>query len=269
MIRRLVPYGLQRALDWKVRFQDMGLGELAAWRAAASRSMRQALLMSRIEYLPPALRTQLSLVVDVGANVGQWISAFLKFVIVERAEVFEPNPHVFTDLKACLRDRPGVHLHNIAVGDQPGDLTLHVTHESTSSSLLPASDMRAKWCGPDAGIVSEIPVPVMPLDSMIPAGSVVDLLKVDVEGFERQVLTGGLETLKRTRAVLIEMHFESHWQGDAPFGIIYNLLIGDLGFRFWDMSPLEREPRRGGRALWADVAFVNPSMEPTGAWRKE
>ena len=259
LLHGLSPHNLIRVIDWQDRFKAVGLGPLGAWRAALSSVSRSALASSRIELLPRALRHRLGTVVDIGANTGQWISALMRFVPIRRAEVFEPNPEVYAELHLRLGSRPGIHLHNEALGERPGIQLLHVTRGSTLSSLLPPSDMLKVWHGDRGEQVTQVPVSVRKLDEVIQADVVVDLLKVDVQGSERTVLKGGVETLKRTRALLIEMVFESHYEGDVTFWSLYDYITRDLRFKFWDMCPPERVD---GRALWTDAAFVNPVMCP-------
>jgi FkbM family methyltransferase len=221
--------------------------------------MRRSLETSRIEHLPRALRSRLALVVDVGSNMGQWILALRRFAAVERLEAFEPNPAAFEVLSARLGAQPESHLHQLALGECPGVLTLHVTCSTDFSSLLPPlQSLEVHYSRQETAVVSEVPVPVTTLDAVLPSAAVVDLLKIDVQGFERCVLRGGAVTLKRTRILLIEMNLVPHYQGDDTFASLYDLITRELGFAFWDMSP----PFRGhdGRALWTDAVFVNPVM---------
>jgi FkbM family methyltransferase len=261
LIRTIIPVGLWRIFEWKARFESLGFSSSSVLRSIVSRANREALINSRVEHLPIALRRQLSLVVDVGANTGQWLGALRKFVKVERAEVFEPNPEAFEVLKASLGDDPGIRLHLTALGSAPGISTLHVMRTSSLSSLLrPVESLAAQYTEEHASVLREVEVPVTTLDSVLPRGSDVDLLKIDVQGFERAVLLGGLDTLKRTRALLVEMNFISHYEGDDTFASLADLLIGKLGFEFWDMSAPHRGP--DGRALWADAVFTNPAASP-------
>jgi FkbM family methyltransferase len=264
-MRNLIPAGLLRTLEWKARFGMAGLNSTPSLRAVTSRALRDALVGSRVEQLPKGLRSGLPLVVDVGANTGQWLTSLRKLLPVGRAEVFEPNPEAFRILSENLRDAPGIRLHQTALGMRTQTSTLHVTRTSSLASLLrPSGALEEQYTASHAAVVSEIQVPVTTLDAALPGDAVVDLLKVDVQGFERPVLLGGERTLKRTRALLVEMNFVSHYEGDDTFDTLTQLLTGELGFEFWDMSLPHRGP--DGRALWADAVFVNQSMRPAGGW---
>jgi hypothetical protein len=82
----------------------------------------------------------------------------------------------------------------------------------------------------------------------------VDLLKVDVQGFESAVLFGAQRVLRNTRAVLLEVLLKSHYKGDHTFPELWNQMT-EYGFSLWSLS----EPYSGseGEALWADAVFVN------------
>ena len=257
MLRQFAPRGVNRALEWKARFEAIGFDAAKAWRAALSKQMRAALVDSRVEHIPATLRTSLPLVIDIGANIGQWISAFMMFASVGRIEAFEPNPEVFELLRGRLGNRPDTHLHQFALGEEQATSVLNITQGSGLSSLLVPSDTIRVQYAPSAEIVRQLPVRVVPLDQALTGETIVDLMKIDVQGFEHSVLRGARETLKRTRAVLIETNFVSHYVGDGSFGSLFNHLT-EIGFDFWDVS----SPYRGkeAQALWADAVFINPEL---------
>lgn len=259
-MRALFPVALSNYLGWKRRFGALGLGPSMAAKAARSRSLRSAVSASRIEHLPPTARVKLSLVVDVGTNTGQWISALMTFVEVDRVEAFEPNPEAFEILSARFGDRPNFHLHQLALGEGSDKLILNVTRASDLASILvPGVILRETYSPGKADVIQRVPVTVASLDSMIAADVTVDLLKIDVQGFEGPVLRGAKKTFRRTRVLLIETNFVSHYDGDDNFASLYAYICGELGFEFWDMAP----PYRTGpdrRSLWTDAIFVNPAM---------
>lgn len=258
MLKHFAPAGLNQAFEWKSRFEAVGFDSSKAWRAALSRPMRQALVESRVEQLPRTLRTSLDVVVDVGTNVGQWISAFMRFVQINHIEAFEPNPEVFEILKARFGNRSHTRLHKSAVGEERATVNLNVTRASELASILvPTDTMRVEYSRAMAEVITQVQVEVIPLDDVIGDNVIVDLMKIDVQGFEHSVLGGARQTLKRTRVLLIETNLASHYVGDGSFGSLYAQITGELGFHFWDMS----SPYRGtqGQALWADAVFVNPT----------
>jgi FkbM family methyltransferase len=261
VLRHFAPAGLNHVLAWKSRFKAIGFDSSGALRASLSRSMRRALVESRIEQLPTSLRKSLSLVVDIGANEGQWISAFMTFAEVGRLAAFEPNPEAFTLLQARLGQRPNTRLHNLALGDEHSTVDLNVMNSSPMSSLLLPTELIRREYTPATEVVRQVPVKLVPLDDVITDDAPVDLMKIDVQGVEHSVLRGARKTLRRTRAVLIETNFTSHYLGDGSFGTLFSHLTTELGFEFWDVSPPYRS--KAGQALWSDAVFLNRAIEKT------
>jgi hypothetical protein len=77
----------------------------------------------------------------------------------------------------------------------------------------------------------------------------VDLLKIDAEGYEREILRGARETLKHTRQVLIEVRFYELFKGGPLFEEIHEVLTG-AGFSLMHLKPCK------GTCLWADATYA-------------
>jgi FkbM family methyltransferase len=243
----------------------MGLSKREAIATSRSATRRRAVLSSGLPYLPRSLGHHLPYVVDVGANEGQWLSALLRFVTVDRVDALEPNPLTFRRLQANFRDRPQVSCHELAAGERRESLTMHASLQSEFSSFLRASAVVAREYGNRAADVTEhFEVPVLPLDEALAGNQPIDLLKIDVEGFQRSVLAGARHTLSRTRVVMMETYFVSHFAGDETFAGLNRLMTEVHGFQFWNMAlPVYGS---SGRAMWADAVFVNPALGPAGGW---
>lgn len=137
------------------------------------------------------------LIVDVGANVGQFSNAAKLFFPDARVISFEPDPETYADLQVNTHGLRDVELHNIGLGDRDGVLTFFRHDLSVMSSFsAQAADMAHR---------GSRQLPVRRLDAVLRPDDRPDLLKIDVEGFERQVLQGAWETVSRSRYVLIEV----------------------------------------------------------------
>lgn len=260
----MAPTAWNKVRDWEDRFRAFGFDSRRARAAALSPLDRDALLFSRLEHVPRSVRNNLSLVIDIGANEGQWLDYVLRMVPISRALVFEPNVHALKILERKFGGRPGIQLHNTALGSKQGPGLLYLTKSSDLASLLPPSDLLPQEYGAAAAVVDSVDVPIVPLDDVVEGTDTVDLMKIDVQGYEAEVLKGAAETLRRTRVLLIEANFHSHYTGDLNFSTLEGLLRSQHGFEFWDLAP----PHRGveGQALWADAVFINPKQEPDGGW---
>lgn len=258
MLRSLRPVGLDNFLSWKDKFEALGYGPIAAARAAGSRPLKSAYQQARVEHLPPSIRRGLGCVIDIGGNEGQWSSALLEVASPRRLEIFEPNPTAHATLAKRMAGRPAVRVHQLALGSEPGELTLNVTATSTFASLLSPLQSVGKYYGAHNMAVAErVAVRVETLDAVARELPDIDLIKLDVQGFERQVIAGSSETLARTRALLVEANFVPHYETEDTFSTITELLKLN-GFELWDLSPPFRAD--SGRALWCDAVYVQRGL---------
>jgi FkbM family methyltransferase len=131
------------------------------------------------------------LVFDIGSHVGDRIAAFRS--LGARVVAIEPQPAAFRWLKLRYGRDAHVTLVQAAVGDAPGTLTLHLNLAnptiSTASEEFIASAQGARgWEGQNWDAVVE--VPCLTLDELIARHGVPVFAKIDVEGFELNVLQG-------------------------------------------------------------------------------
>jgi FkbM family methyltransferase len=254
LARNLAPHFLVRAAEWYRRFTRIGVAAEIAPGLTLSSTAREALLQSRIEHLPPKIRADLKHVVDIGSNEGQWLMALLRFADIQQIDAIEPNPDAFLRLESNLRNRSGVRLHQCALGDRKYLGELNIPASSDLASLLnPAETLHEFY--PFSATSKQVKVHVETLDDLLPGTASIDLLKIDVQGFEVPVLQGSRNLLSRTRALMIEANFVSHYVGDATFSTLDTMLTAEFGFALWDISPPHRGA--GGRALWSDAIYVN------------
>jgi FkbM family methyltransferase len=224
------------------------------WLEACSPRKLLAVNRSRFSILPKSFKTSPAFVIDVGANHGSWTGSLLELLPIPEVWIFEPNPEAMKICRKRVGSRSGVKYFDMALGDAAGQITLHVTASSDFASVLPPrTEFMEKHYRNAASIVLNKQVEVCTLDSLVPESKSVDLLKIDVQGFERAVLSGARRVLANTRSVLIEVNMQSHYVGDDNFPALWSILA-DQGFSFWALSP----PFLGqaGQSLWADAVFV-------------
>lgn len=202
-----------------------------------------------LNLLPPGLVLD-GLVVDVGANEGDFAAMVRWMEPRSRVLCVEPAPGPAAALTARYASDPNVSVERCAVSDHDGQATLNVTESSDFSSLHePRDSLAVRYTEPTA-VKDRVEVPLATLDSLVTEH--VRVLKVDVQGHEIPALMGASRTLARTEAVLLEVLFTSHYEGDATFSEL-TTFMEDQGFVLRELGELFR---RDGRPLWADACYV-------------
>ena len=133
--------------------------------------------------------------VDAGANKGVYTYFLARHA--RHCFAYEPNPKIHAILARACRGA-NVTVSNVALADQSGEAVLMVPIRSGRISNQTAS-LRADTAG--AGAHLEVPVAARRLDDE-KVGDV-GFIKIDVEGFERAVIEGASDTIRRCRPVLL------------------------------------------------------------------
>lgn len=146
---------------------------------------------ARMDALNAVFVTPGALVFDIGAHVGDRSDSFAR--LGARVIALEPQPQVFRALRLILGRRPHITLRNEAVGATSGHLKLYInsanpTVSTASQDLIAAAHDFRGWQGQDWDTATDVPVTT--LDMLIAEFGVPDFVKIDVEGYEREVLKG-------------------------------------------------------------------------------
>jgi FkbM family methyltransferase len=184
----------------------------------------------------------IDLVIDAGANIGQFGQLIRRKGYRGRILSFEPVGFVYQNLiRATERDALW-QAKNVALGSETGEAKINVTANHTLSSLLKPAEMYRQF-DPSTEVRTEV-IRVETLDHVLaqdPARSI--LLKADVQGFEKQVLEGARKTLERSHAVYLELPVEHLYEGGWTFpeAISYMDHLGFTPAQFRTVSPLPHD----------------------------
>lgn len=171
------------------------------WRLPLRYRVQRAIGGLEPEFLLlPQLVARDTVALDIGANMGVYSYALSR--LANYVHAFEPQAACCEVIASWAAGRP-VTVHNVGVGSASGELVLHV----------PIIDGRG--VGTRASFTSiegprtDITVPIITIDGL--GLERVGFIKIDVEGFEHDVLTGAANTLRRDRpALLIELDRGRH-----------------------------------------------------------
>ncbi len=204
---------------------------------------------------------RIDLVLDVGANIGQYAERLRRADYGGRIVSFEPQSAAHGLLTAAAEDDPQWTVApRMAVGDSDRPLTLNLSAESDMSSALAMTGEMADLLDSAAYTGTET-VPQARLDALMagfagPEDRV--LLKSDTQGYDRQVLDGTTGVLDRIQAIQLELSIVPVYVGEPSYREMIDHLEA-LGF-----SPALFIPgyfnRRTARLIAMDGVFVrNPA----------
>jgi FkbM family methyltransferase len=201
-------------------------------------------------------------VLDVGANEGQFIKVARALFPNAPILAFEPNPHLAPALERLLSASGSGALLPFACGHEPAVIPLYLTKFSPAASLLrPTASSSEDF---PAEIGETIDVKVERLDDAVRASELAHapyLLKIDVQGFEWEVLQGATGILPDVAVILCEVNAEDFYAGQAGFEQIY-LFMREHGFKLVDIGEPIRA-RATGEVLYFDVAFLKAVAQTT------
>jgi FkbM family methyltransferase len=197
-----------------------------------------------------------TLLLDVGANAGQFAEKVRATGYRGRIVSFEPLSGAYADLSRASATDPSWDARRVALGDQDGTVDINVAGNLTSSSLLPMGDRHLR-SAPESAYVGTEGVPAARLDTVWdelarPGDRV--WLKLDVQGYELHVLRGAERVLDRVDVVQAEMALQHLYEGDSS----WRELVEWLEVRGFRLAGLEAgfEDPESGELLQADGIFV-------------
>jgi FkbM family methyltransferase len=187
--------------------------------------------------------------IDVGAYVGDWTHSFKQIFPESHILMIEPQAAKAAVLAKVKSELPDVDLRMVLLGAREEASVGFRESETASSVLAETSNSRP----PTAHI------PMTTLDA-VTANSLFarpNFIKIDVQGYELEVLRGGERTLESAEAVLMELNLLRLHEG-APLFHESAEFMGNHGFQVYDICSLIRRPYDG--AVWqSDVMFIRSS----------
>ena len=152
-------------------------------------------------------------VFDVGANRGEWSARCVRYHPKARVHAFEPSPTIFEKLSA--QRFPSVTLCNVGLADKPGRAILRVASTDTGlSSLVDSPIINSK-----GGTTHEEEVVLTTIDEYCKKQDIerIEYLKIDVEGFELNVLRGAARMLSEQKISNIQFEYGPTFIGTRTF----------------------------------------------------
>lgn len=203
--------------------------------------------LQTVEVMKKILRSD-SNCIDVGCHEGSFLSEILHFAPQGTHFAFEPLPGMYQRLTERFGGSANLHLYECALSDAEG--TASFQHVVTNPGY---SGFRQRRYDRTDEEIQTIAVKTNRLDNLIPREIPIRFIKVDVEGAERQVFQGAIETIRRSRPVIVFEHGlgAADYYGTTPEDI-YDLLVFQGGLRLFLMGAWLKSR---GRASLSKAAF--------------
>ena len=205
----------------------------------------------------------MSRVVDVGANEGQYGADLRAEGYAGRLLSIEPQDHAYGRLAQRTANDPLWDCMQCGLGAEDGEGVLRLSANGVSSSILPILDFHVE-AEPGSRYCGEEMIPLFTLDAVVsrwatPVSRIG--LKLDVQGFESEVLLGAEKTLPQVWFVESELSLRPLYEGQALFVEMIERLAG-VGFSLVNVCPGFVDPRTG-YVLQLDGIFVRNETRRT------
>ena len=166
--------------------------------------------------------------IDIGAYRGRVLAELVRFAPHGEHIAYEPLPPLHTYL---VEHFPAADIRQAAVSNEVGETSFTYVRD------IPAESGFRERSYAGQRQIEKLIVRIETLDRCLPVGYVPTLIKIDVEGAERQVFEGAIETISKYKPIII---FE-HGKGGAAYyetepRQIYELLNNEAGLRIFDLD---------------------------------
>ena len=201
-------------------------------------------------------------VFDIGANEGQFGVILRDFGYKGKIVSFEPLTEAREKLNRISQDDPLWEIApQAAIGDEDGEIEIHIAGNSESSSILNMLDSHIE-AAPSSKYIGKEKVLLRKLDTLsqdfVDDNSVV-FLKIDTQGYEEKVMNGAHALMKNIVGLQLEISL-------VPLYEYHSLLeemlqnIKEKGFELWGISTVFSDPKTA-QLLQIDATFFLPHMQ--------
>ncbi|HEY3432239.1 MAG TPA: FkbM family methyltransferase [Rhodocyclaceae bacterium] len=202
------------------------------------------------------------LVLDVGANVGQFAQELRESGYEGRIISFEPLSKAYRDLIIASSVDPMWQIApRCALGSSPRQSDISIASNSWSSSLLPMTEKHVA-AAPNAQFIGTETVSISTLDELVledVRNARHPYLKIDTQGYEGEVLAGAKDILPHLVGLQLELSLVPLYEGQPDY-IEMIQRIQEKGFELFGLDP-EFYDARTSRLLQVDAIFCRQSLK--------
>jgi len=213
---------------------------------------------NRYDDIKSLLANESPVIIDGGANNGSTTENFLQSYKSPVIHAFEPIPELVNILKKKFQERDNVVIHGAAIGSEEKMVGFNVLNNLVSSSVLNPSELKKKIHGERVGINHVVQVPQVRLDKILGDIKEIDLLKLDLQGYELEALKGCGNLLYRIKIVVTEIEFVALYDNQPLFGDI-DVFLRANGFNLYNLYDLYTQ--QNGQLTAGDAVYLNSKYQ--------
>ena len=205
----------------------------------------------------PLMHHGITLVLDVGANTGQYGGELRALGYRGRIVSFEPQSGPFAELAATARQDGNWQAVNIGLGSADEQKEINVYRDPKLSSMLTFKQSYGVFQSEKVGTET---IQIRTLDGLLdqyarPGDRI--LLKIDTQGFEKPVLLGAEQSLPRLTGLQMELSITPLY-ADQPHMDEMMAFVRSKGFMLWQLLGGGAVLRATGQELEVDGVFFRP-----------
>ena len=159
---------------------------------------------------------EIDLVLDVGANVGQFGESLRANGYRGRIISYEPVESAFNTLSIKAAADGNWEAHHCGLGAAQGEAVIHVSELTVFSSILKLTGV-ALLHDKRLAVERTEKIGIRTLDEVAEGLTGNILLKIDTQGYERQIIEGGRQTVARVKGILMELPIIHVYDGEWQF----------------------------------------------------
>lgn len=234
------------------------------------RKLNSTLGFEIIKYPTPELdrrikllkNNKITVVLDVGANIGQYGTELRSIGYKGRIISFEPTKDAYNKLLKNSKNDKLWEVYNFSLGDFDGDAEINISQNSVSSSILNNLPQLTE-SAPGAKFVAKEKIEVKKIDSVFDTFSLDKeriYLKIDTQGYENMVIDGAKNSLDKITGIQIEMSLIPTYEGAISFEEMMKKL-NSLNFKTTSIESGYYDKRTGNLLEVDGIFFKNLSHE--------
>jgi len=200
------------------------------------------------------------IILDIGGGIGASVKLFCDNFPDKKIIVFEPVEESYKAIKNRFPDHSNLELVRAAAGNENTEKEINIAARITSSSLLPleADPKSDVFNEENLGHKRVEKIRIIRLDDFLAENNdEYGIMKIDVQGFEIEVLKGAGKTLRRTDIIVLEVNNHDGYKGSAKYYEI-DKYLREHNFSLYNIFPSVTD---GGRLKEWDMIYMNSSAQ--------